>query len=277
MKENEEEMKEYRAVRTGSRRKQRGSHGLPTISIEYMFIGDQQAREEEKDMPVLVTKNKRIEMMHELDAGEKTNEEEADGKYKDEQDVVELGENDWYLNSDLAGKDKYGSRWWKCIWSGIMDDMGETIVETDERAVSLKDFRSEPAAKELRNEEWLMNIIGASRKTLTREEGDELMTHISMPSDDEPLSEPVKPREELRKECDVELDTDKMRQEDESQMKQKVIEEIGDADIGSGGAGSGNVNGDCEQGAGDDAGEDRNRTRSEGQEVDSTQSGQEGR
>ena len=194
MKENEEEMKECRAVRISSRLKQTSSPGLHTISIEHMFIGDQQAREEEKCMPVLVTKNKRTEMMHELDAGE-----EADGKYKDEQDVLEFDENVWYLKNDSSVKDEHVSRRQKCIWFGIMDDTGETIVETDEGVASSRDFRSEPAAKERRNEEWFMSVIGASSKTVTREEGDELTIHISMPSDDEQLSELVKPRDELRK------------------------------------------------------------------------------
>ena len=68
MKDNEEDMEECRAVRISGRGGQDSSQGLPIISIEYMFIGDQQAKEEEKDMPALVTKN----MTHEPDSGEKT-------------------------------------------------------------------------------------------------------------------------------------------------------------------------------------------------------------
>ena len=52
-----------KSVSFGSRRKQDNIHGLPTTSIDYMFMGDQQAREEEKGMPMLVTKDKRTKMI----------------------------------------------------------------------------------------------------------------------------------------------------------------------------------------------------------------------
>ena len=52
-----------KAVSYSSRRQKDFDDGLPLISIDYMFMGDQQAREEEKGMPMLVTKDKRTKMI----------------------------------------------------------------------------------------------------------------------------------------------------------------------------------------------------------------------
>ena len=52
-----------KAVSYSSRRKKDAEDGVPTVSIDYMFMGDQQAREEERGMPMLVTKDKRTKMV----------------------------------------------------------------------------------------------------------------------------------------------------------------------------------------------------------------------
>ena len=52
-----------KAVSYGSRRRQNLDDGLPTICIDYMFMGDQQGREEEKGMPMLVMKDKRTKVL----------------------------------------------------------------------------------------------------------------------------------------------------------------------------------------------------------------------
>ena len=52
-----------KAVSYSSRRKKDAEDGVPTVSIDYMFMGDQQAREEERGMPMLVTKDKRTKMI----------------------------------------------------------------------------------------------------------------------------------------------------------------------------------------------------------------------
>ena len=52
-----------KAVSFSNRRRKQEEDGVPTISIDYMFMGDQQAREEEKGMPMLVTKDKKTKMI----------------------------------------------------------------------------------------------------------------------------------------------------------------------------------------------------------------------
>ena len=52
-----------KAVSYGSRRKKDSDDGLPMISIDYMFMGDQQGREEEKGMPTLVMKDRRTKVL----------------------------------------------------------------------------------------------------------------------------------------------------------------------------------------------------------------------
>ena len=52
-----------KAVSFGSKRKKEDESGLPTISIDYMFMGDKQVKEEEQGMPILVMKDRRSKVL----------------------------------------------------------------------------------------------------------------------------------------------------------------------------------------------------------------------
>ena len=108
--------------------------------------------------------------------------------------VAEFGECVWYLKSDSAGRDKYGSRWHEGVWLGIFNETGECIIGTDEGVVKAKDFRRKPIAKERWDKEKFQKIRGVPWKTSAHADGDELRIQINMPSDDGPLSELIEAR-----------------------------------------------------------------------------------
>ena len=60
------------------------------------------------------------------------------------QEVVEFGEEVWYMYPGIVGKHKLDNRWANGVWLGMLERSNESIIGTNEGCIKVRSIRRKP-------------------------------------------------------------------------------------------------------------------------------------
>ena len=89
------------------------------------------------------------------------------------QEVVEFGEEVWYMHPGITGKHKLDNRWSSGVWLGMRERTNESIIGTSEGCLKARSIKRRPEALRWEKTQW-DNLQGVPWEPVPGREGVQL-------------------------------------------------------------------------------------------------------
>ena len=109
--------------------------------------------------------------------------------------VMEFGEEVWYMQPGIVGKDKMDVRCLEGVWLGNRERSGEAIVGTKDGCIKVRSLRRKPVGQRWGSTVW-KSMKGVPWEAVPGHPERELKSKVIMPSMD--VQQPPKPEEKER-------------------------------------------------------------------------------